>query len=60
MEKVEINPFLVQKNQMIEAVETFTDSYIVAYNKAFAESKNSEFSHEAAKNMVTAIMQANN
>ena len=59
MEKVEVNPFLVQKNQMTEAVETLTDSYIVAYNKAFVESKNSEFSHEVAKNVVTAMMQAN-
>lgn len=58
MEQVNVNPFLVQRNQMIEAIETTVDMYLSAYDYALKKENDTERADKIATNVVYTLMKA--
>lgn len=58
MEQVNVNPFLVQRNQMIEGIETTVDMYLSAYDYALKKVNDTERADKIATNVVYTFMKA--
>ena len=55
MEKIIVNPFTINANQMKENVEGFTDVYVTAFKESMRLTNDKELSHEVAVNVLKAV-----
>lgn len=57
MEQLQVNPFLVQRKQMVESTETMTDMFITAYEHA-KETQTDEEARGVATGVLVAILKS--
>ena len=59
MENVELNPFLINKKQMVEATETMTDIYMSAHDRALKVTGDELKADKIATNVLTGLVKSN-